>query len=137
MDKSCCAIWAPRLTSLIRIGAGYMLLIHGTAKLFGTPHVGAFEHLQVLSLFGIAGIIELIGGALLLLGLFGRPAAFVLSGLGAAAYLIGHVGASGHFLLPILNKGEAALLYSFVCFLLFLYGPGSWSLDALIRGKKE
>src|SRR5690348_14578958 len=102
MDKSCCATWAPRLTSLIRIGAGYLLFIHGTAKLFGTPHVAAFEHLQVMSLLGIAGIIELVSGALVLVGLFSRPAAFVASGLGAAAYLVGHFVPKGHFLLPIL-----------------------------------
>jgi putative oxidoreductase len=135
MDQSCCAVWAPRLTSLIRIGAGYMLLNHGTAKLLGIPHMTAFEHLHVLSLFGIAGIIELIGGALVLLGLFSRVATFITSGLGAAAYLIGHVIPLGHFFLPILTGGEAAILYSFVFFLLFLYGPGPWSLDALIRGK--
>lgn len=112
-----------------------MLFIHGTAKLFGTPHIAAFEHLQVLSLFGIAGIIELVCGALVLLGLFSRPAAFVASGLGAAAYLVGHVTPHGHFLLPILTGGEAPILYAFVFFLLFLYGPGSWSLDKLLRGK--
>ncbi|CAM5212392.1 hypothetical protein CDEF62S_05864 [Castellaniella defragrans] len=137
MDKSCCATWAPRLTSLIRIGAGYMLFMHGMAKLFGTPHIVAYEHLQVLSLLGIAGIIELIGGALVLLGLFSRPATFVVSGFGAAAYLVGHVTPLGHFLLPILTGGEAAILFSFVFFLLFLYGPGPWSLDALFRGKAE
>jgi putative oxidoreductase len=132
MDNSLCATWAPRITSLIRIGAGYMLFIHGTAKLFGTPHVAAFEHLQVMSIFGIAGIIELVFGALVLLGLFARPAAFVASGLGAAAYLVGHVAPKGHFLLPILTGGETAILYAFVFFLLFLYGPGPWSLDALM-----
>jgi putative oxidoreductase len=132
MDKSCCATWAPRLTSLIRIGAGYLLFIHGTAKLFGTPHVAAFEHLQVMSLLGIAGIIELVSGALVLVGLFSRPAAFVASGLGAAAYLVGHFVPKGHFLLPILTGGEAPILFAFVFFLLFLYGPGPWSLDALL-----
>lgn len=132
MDKSCCATWAPRLTSLIRIGAGYMLFTHGTGKLFGIPAIPAFAHVQIASLTGTAGIVELIGGGLLLLGLFGRWAAFVCSGLGAAAYLVGHVIPKGHFLLPIFTGGEAPILFSFVCFLLFLYGPGPWSLDALL-----
>lgn len=135
MDTACCATWAPRLTSLIRIGAGYMLLLHGTAKLLGVPHVAMFDGLQLFSLMGLAGLIELIGGALVLLGLFTRAAAFVTSGFGAAAYLVGHVAAKGSFLLPMLNGGEAAILYAFVFFLIFLYGPGPWSLDAL-RGRQ-
>uniref|UniRef100_UPI0033405E84 DoxX family protein n=1 Tax=Castellaniella defragrans TaxID=75697 RepID=UPI0033405E84 len=135
MDDTCCAAWAPRLTSLIRIGSGYMLLLHGTAKLLGIPHAPMFDGLQILSLSGIAGLIELITGALILLGLFARIAAFIASGLCAAAYLIGHVASKGFFLLPMFNGGEAAILYAFVFFLLFLYGPGPWSLDALIRKK--
>lgn len=133
MDNTCCATWAPRLTSLIRIGSGYMLLLHGTAKLLGVPHAPMFDNLQLFSLYGVAGLIELVAGALVLIGLFTRPAAFVASGFGAAAYLIGHVASKGFFFLPMFNGGEAALLYSFVFFLLFLYGPGPWSIDAMIR----
>ncbi|CAM5215830.1 hypothetical protein CDEF62S_01466 [Castellaniella defragrans] len=129
MDKSCCATWAPRLTSLIRIGAGYMLFMHGMAKLFGTPHIVAYEHLQVLSLLGIAGIIELIGGALVLLGLFSRPATFVVSGFGAAAYLVGHVTPLGHFLLPILTGGKPPSCFPscFSCSSCTAPAPGAWT----------
>ena len=110
-----------------------MLLSHGGAKLLGIPHIAGLDGLSLTSLPGIAGFFELICGALLVLGLFSRIAAFVASGLCAAAYLIGHAVA-GHFFIPMINGGEAAILYSFVFFLLFLYGPGPWSLDQL-RGK--
>lgn len=134
MSKVCCAAAAPHLTSLIRLGAGYMLLCHGGAKLLGIPHIAGLDGLSLTSLPGIAGIFELVCGVLLVLGLFSRLAAFVASGLCAAAYLIGHAAAAGHFFLPMVNGGEAAILYSFTFFLLFLYGPGPWSLDRL-RGK--
>ena len=132
MDNTCCATWAPRLTSLIRIGSGYMLLLHGTTKLLGIPE-SPMSGTALFSLYGIAGLIELVAGALLLIGLFTRCTAFVATGFGAAAYLIGHVASKGFFFLPMFNGGEAALLYSFVFFLLFLYGPGPWSIDAMIR----
>ncbi|MDN5844113.1 MAG: DoxX family membrane protein [Alcaligenaceae bacterium] len=132
---NCCATWAPRFYSLIRIGAGYMLMLHGSAKLLGIPHVAMFDELQIMSLMGLAGLIELIGGILLIIGLFSRAAAFVTSGFGAAAYLVGHVAGSGNFFLPMFNGGEAAILFAFVFFLLFLVGPGPWSVDALLRGQ--
>jgi putative oxidoreductase len=133
MTTTTTASWAPRLYSLIRIGAGYMLLLHGSAKLLGIPHVEAFDNLQIMSLMGIAGLIELICGALVLIGLFTRPAAFVASGFGAAAYLVGHVATQGMFFLPLFNGGEAALLFSFVFLMLVLTGPGPWSVDAMLN----
>lgn len=123
--------WTPRLLGILRIITGFLYLQHGTAKLFGAPHVAMFDGLQVMSLMGVAGILELVGGALLLLGLFTRPVAFVLSGQMAAAYFMAHAPQG---FLPILNGGELAVLYSF----LFLYfaaaGGGAFSLDGL-RGK--
>src|SRR3984893_8441959 len=83
-------VWAPRVLSVLRIVSGLILLQYGLAKLFGWPAVKMFENLPWLSLFAIAGIFELIGGALLILGLFTRPVAFVLSGEMAAAYFIEH-----------------------------------------------
>ena len=74
------ATWSPRLLSVLRIVSGYMFLLHGTAKLFGMPHVAMFDGLQVMSLIGFAGVLELVGGALLLAGLFTRPVAFIVSG---------------------------------------------------------
>lgn len=136
MTTTCCATWAPRLYSLIRIGAGYMLMLHGSAKLLGVPHAEMFDNLQIMSLMGVAGLIELIGGALILIGLFTRPAAFIASGFGAAAYLVGHVAPKGLFFLPMFNGGESAILFSFVFLMLVLTGPGPWSLDALLGRNK-
>jgi putative oxidoreductase len=126
----------PKLVSyalgLLRIVSGYLLIQHGTAKLFGFPHVAYFDNLQVLSLIGVAGILEVIGGALLIVGLFTRPTAFVMSGLLAFAYFLGHAS-KGFFFLPMLNQGELAVTWCF----LFLYfaaaGGGAFSLDGLRR----
>lgn len=103
--------------SVLRIAVAYMFMLHGSIKLPGLPHVEMFEDLQLFSLYGTAGILELVGGLLLLLGLAARPAAFILSGQMAAAYFIGHAANSGHAPVPFMNGGEAAALYSFV----FLY----------------
>lgn len=136
MTTTCCATWTPRLYSLIRIGAGYMLMLHGTAKILGIPHAEIFDNLQIMSLMGLAGLIELIGGTLILIGLFTRPAAFITSGFGAAAYLVGHVAPKGLFFLPMFNGGESAILFSFVFLMLMLTGPGPWSVDALMNRNK-
>lgn len=129
--------WAPRLLSLLRIVAGFLLLQHGMQKVFGllipTPAPGApSSHgtFSMLSLTGVAGILELAGGLLILLGLFTRPVAFILSGLLAVAYFMSH--APGGFW-PILNRGELAALYSFVFLYLAAAGGGQWSLDRLLR----
>jgi putative oxidoreductase len=118
-----------RALSVLRIVSAYLLLQHGTAKLFGFPHVAYFDNLQVFSLIGVAGLLEVIGGALLLIGLFTRPVAFVLCGELAAAYFIGHAS-NGHFLAPILNEGEAAVLFCFIFLFLAAAGGGRWSVDA-------
>ena len=125
-------IWAPRILSVLRIVDGLILLQYGLAKLFGWPAVEIFENLKWLSLFGIAGMFELVGGTLLILGLFTRPVAFILSGFTAAAYFMAHAS-KGFY--PLLNGGELAALYSFV-FLYFTFaGAGPWSADALISRK--
>lgn len=124
------ATWTPRLLGLLRIIAGFLYLQHGTAKLFGAPHVAMFDGLQVFSLMGVAGILELVGGALLLLGLFTRPVAFILSGQMAAAYFMAHAPQG---FLPILNGGELAVLYSFIFLYFAAAGGGAFSLDGLRR----
>jgi putative oxidoreductase len=121
------ATWSPRLLSILRIMAGLLLLQHGTAKLLKFPVVQSMANVNLTSLPGIAGILELVGGVLLILGLFTRPTAFVLSGLTAVAYFIAHAP-RGFF--PILNGGELAVLYSFAFLYLAAAGPGPWSLDA-------
>ncbi|HEX9433477.1 MAG TPA: DoxX family protein [Burkholderiales bacterium] len=126
------ATWTPRAQALLRIVTAYLFLTHGTSKLLGVPHVAAFDKLQLFSLVGVAGILELVGGVLLLLGLFTRPVAFVLCGEMAFAYFIGHAS-SGHVLVPMLNRGELAVLYCFVFLFFAAAGAGAWSLDAALR----
>src|SRR6266478_4967991 len=120
-------IWAPRILSVLRIVDCLILLQYGTAKLFGWPAVEIFENLKWLSPFGIAGMFELVGGTLLILGLFTRPAAFILSGEMAAAYFIEHLP-QGHFFSPSLNQGEPAVLYCFIFLFFAAAGGGAWSL---------
>lgn len=126
------ATWAPRALGALRIVSGYLFMAHGTAKLFGFPHVAMFDGLQVVSLAGAAGILEVVGGAALVLGLFTRPVAFVLSGLMAFAYFIAHAP-QGNALLPLLNGGELAALYSFLFLYFSVAGGGAWALDNLSR----
>jgi putative oxidoreductase len=124
------ATWTPRALGALRIVAGYLFIAHGTTKLFGMPHIAMFDGVQLMSLAGIAGILEVAGGAALILGLFTRPVAFVLSGLMAFAYFLGHAP-QGNVLLPILNQGELAVLYSFLFLFLSVAGGGAWALDNL------
>ncbi len=126
--------WRPRILSILRIFAGLELLQHGTGKWLGFPVVPAFANASATSLSGIAGMIELVGGVLFVLGLFTRPVAFILSGMCAAAYFISHAPRAFY---PILNGGELAALYCFV-FLYFVFaGPGPWSLDAMMKRSRE
>jgi putative oxidoreductase len=123
-------VWAPRVLSVLRLVAGLILLQYGLAKLFGWPAVKIFENLPWLSLYGVAGMFELIGGVLLILGLFTRAVAFVLSGEMAAAYFIDHFP-RGFF--PLLNHGELAVILCFTFLYLAFAGGGPWSLDAIRR----
>jgi putative oxidoreductase len=123
------ATWSPRLLSVLRIVAALLFLQHGLAKLLHFPHVAMFDQLQLFSLLGLAGVIELVGSVLLLIGLFTRPAAFIMSGEMAVAYFMAH-GPRGFF--PILNQGELALLFCFVFLYLAAAGGGPWSLDAAL-----
>lgn len=107
-------LWAPRLLSVLRIVTAFLFLQHGTAKLFGFPHVAFFDELSLFSLIGFAGVLEVVGGLMLLVGLFTQPVAFILSGEMAFAYFIGHTPKG---LIPLLNGGEPAILFCFI----FLY----------------
>jgi putative oxidoreductase len=119
----------PRAQAVLRIVAGYLFLLHGSSKLLHVPHVAYFDNLQLFSLIGLAGALELVGGALLIIGLFTRPVAFVLSGEMAVAYFMAHAKA-GTVHLPLLNEGEAAVLFCFVFLFLAAAGAGAWSVDA-------
>ncbi len=120
---------SPAALSVLRLVTAYLYLQHGTAKLFHVPHVAIFDQLQVFSLDGFAGMLEIAGSLLLLVGLFTSPVAFILSGEMAVAYFLVHAQ-QGHFLMPALNGGEEAVLYCFIFLFLATAGGGPWSLDA-------
>jgi putative oxidoreductase len=124
--------WSPRLLSALRIVTALLFMEHGTAKLFGFPHVAHFDNLQLISLAGLAGVLEVVGGLLVLAGLFTRVAAFILSGEMAVAYFLAHAP-QGFF--PILNQGELAALYCFVFLYLAVAGGGSWSVERRTCGR--
>jgi putative oxidoreductase len=133
MESTLQSVWAPRLLSILRIVAALIFMEHGTQKLLGFP-VAEEPGPALFSLSGIAGILELIGGALLVLGLFTRPVAFILSGEMAVAYWLAHAPRD---FFPVNNGGDAAILYCFVFLYLFAAGGGPWSLDAWLRGQGE
>ena len=120
--------WSPHMLSVLRIVTALVFLQHPFAKFFKLPHVAMFDNLQLLSLTGVAGMIELVGGVLLIIGLFTRPVAFILSGEMAVAYFMAH--APGGFF-PLTNGGEPAVLFCFVFFYFVFAGPGPWSVDAV------
>ena len=120
--------WSPRLLSVLRITSALLFLQHGTAKLLGFPKVADFENLELLSLLGVSGILELVGGLLMTVGLFTRATAFILSGMMAVAYFLAHAP-QGFF--PLLNQGELAVLYCFVFLYFAVAGGGAWSIDAM------
>jgi putative oxidoreductase len=124
------AAWTPRALSVFRIITGLMIIEHGMAKIIGWPVVPAFANLQPFSLIGAAGFIELIGGALLILGLFTQPAAFILSGEMAVAYFMVHAPKSFY---PLVNGGTLAIMYCFACLYLSTAGAGPWSVDAAMK----
>jgi len=119
--------WSQRVLSVLRIIAGFLMIWHGGQKLFNFPiplPAGAEGPIVLM-----AGVIEFLGGLLILVGLFTRPVAFLMSGLMAAAYFMAH--ASGGFL-PIVNGGELAAIYSFLYLYFTFAGGGAWSLDSFI-----
>ena len=124
------ANWTPRLLGVLRVVTALLFMQHGLQKWFGYPPSARSSPIELLSLPGIAGLLELGGGFLLLLGLFSRPVAFVLSGLMAFAYFIAQAP-QGFW--PIVNRGELAALYCFVFLFLASAGGGQWSLDAWLR----
>ena len=130
MDNKLYQTWSPRLLSVLRIMTALLFLQHGTAKFFGFPHVAMFDNLQFVSLLGAAGLLELVGGVLILIGLFTRPVAFILSGFMAVAYFMAHAP-QGFY--PLQNQGELAVLYCFVFLYFAAAGAGEWSVDAARR----
>ena len=122
--------WKSEIHGLLRITSAYMFMLHGTQKMFGFP-VEAYSEFVLLSVVpGFAGVLQVFGGALLLVGLFTRPVAFVLSGHMAFAYWMVHA-------YPLFNTrangGEAAALYCFILLYFAAAGGGGWGLDNVLR----
>ena len=122
------AKWQPHFLSVLRIMTGLLFLEHGTAKFLGFPHMEKVP--EALSMAGIGGMLELVGGVLIVLGLFTRPVVFLLSGEMAVAYFTAHAPRASF---PLLNGGDAAVLFCFVFLYLFFAGAGPWSVDALMK----
>lgn len=122
--------WTPHLLSILRIITAFLFMAHGAQKLFGWLG-GRVAQFPTQSWIG--GVLEFFGGLLLLLGLFTRPVAFILSGMMAVAYFQAHAP-QGFW--PVLNRGELAALYCFVFLYLSAAGGGSWSLDSILRRGK-
>jgi putative oxidoreductase len=118
--------WAPQMRSVLRIMVALLFLQHGLAKFFGFPV--AMQTPAMFSIFWFAGVIEVVGGILLAIGLFSRPAAFIMSGEMAVAYF--YMGRPARSLFPYANMGELEVLFCFVFLYLVFAGPGPWSVDA-------
>jgi putative oxidoreductase len=120
--------WAPRVLSVLRIVTGLLFVEHGTMKFFNFPPTEMMAGgVPLVSLIGLAGILELVGGAFIVLGLFTRPVAFILSGEMAVAYFMAHAPSS---FFPAINQGESAILFCFIFLYLACAGAGPWSVDA-------
>ncbi len=128
--NSLLARWQPYALSVLRFYTGLSIIEHGTAKILNFPNVPAFGNPSVGSLGWTAGIIELIGGALIILGLFTRPAAFIMAGFTAVAYFMVHAPRGFY---PVLNGGELAAVYCFIFLYLIFAGAGPISIDAARR----
>jgi putative oxidoreductase len=121
------ARWAPYLQSILRVVAAFLFIAHGTLKFFGFPATEVRGGVPLVSLLGLASMIEMVGGTLMFFGLFTRPVAFVLAGEMAAAYFLSHAP-RGFW--PLVNRGEPAVLFCFTWLYLAAAGAGPWSLDA-------
>lgn len=122
--------WSPHVLGVLRIVTAFLFMSHGMAKIVHIPFQPQYANLPIFSLVGVAGLLELGGGALVLVGLFTRPVAFLLSGEMAIAYFSAHAPRA---VLPLLNQGDAAVLYCFVFLYLAFAGAGSWSVDGMRR----
>ena len=127
-------VWAPRLLGLLRIVAAVIFMAHGTQKLLGFPAPPESGQPPLLSLIGVGAVMELVGGLLLVLGLFTRPVAFLLSGEMAVAYWMFHAPSSFY---PVVNEGDAAILYCFLFLYLVARGPGAFSVEGARAGRRR
>lgn len=126
-------IWSGRAQSVLRIVAAFLFMAHGMQKMLGFP-VAASHPFQLFTLSGVAGVLELFGGILLLMGLFTRPVAFILSGEMAFAYFLAH---APHDFWPLINRGELAVVYCFLFLYFAIAGGGPWSVDRWLRNRND
>ena len=126
-------VWAPRMLGVLRIVTGLQFLEHGTQKFLSFP-ARATAAPELMSLLGLQGCLEIVGGVLIILGLFTRPVAFILAGNMAVAYFMAHFPRS---FFPALNGGDAAILFCFVFLYMAVRGGGAWSLDGRISTRAE
>ena len=124
--------YTPYAIAALRIATALIFMLHGTQKLFGFPAPPQGGLPPLFSLFGIGAVLELVGGFLILVGAFTRPVAFILAGEMAVAYWMFHAPRN---LYPVLNGGDASILYCFVFLLLVFTGPGALSIDGLRGGR--
>lgn len=135
--------WAPRMLSVLRIMTGLLFFFHGAQKLLEFPVASERGVPELFSLIWFSGALELVGGPLIVLGLFTRPVAFILAGHMAFAYFMAHHGFDatklslwaplfGEGFYPVVNRGDGAILYCFIFLYLFVAGGGAWSLDRLL-----
>ena len=123
-------LWAPRVLSIVRVVSALIFMAHGTQKLLNfPPNPPGRPAVELFSLYGLTGALEIVGGILLVFGLFTRPVAFVLSGEMAFAYWMAHAPRN---VFPILNGGDASILYCFLFLYLAFAGGGAWSLDRML-----
>jgi putative oxidoreductase len=134
MSEDTLARLRPHALAALRIMTGLLFMAHGLVKLFGFPEIENMGRVELVSFIGLGGLIELVAGALVALGLFTRVAAFIASGEMAVAYFLFHAPRSFY---PIVNEGDAAILYCFIFLYIAVAGPGSFSLERAIRGRGE
>lgn len=135
MNSETLSRYAPQALAVLRIVTALCFIAHGTQKMFGFPAsgMGGGMEFQLFSMFGIAAVLEIVGGLAILVGFFTRPVAFVLAGEMAVAFWIMHVPMGGIF--PTSNGGESAVLFCFIFLYLVFAGPGAWSIDANRAGR--
>jgi len=126
--------WAPTVIAILRIITALLFIEHGTAKLLGFPVVPQIAYPPMWSMYWIAGVLELVGGLLLLVGLWTRWIGILLAGEMAVAYWMIHAGQSPY---PLVNKGESAILFCFIFLALAVIGAGHWSIDKILAGKRS
>lgn len=132
--------YQPYVLAALRVVTALTFAAHGTQKMFGFPasQMGGGGGFELFSLMGLAGVLEVFGGLAILLGLFTRPVAFVLSGMMAYAFWFVHVPMMGQGnIIPVANGGDGAVLFCFVFLYLVFAGPGAFSVDAMLKGRRR